>query len=182
MGLQVDLELETNRGPTTELYYRIDSWRINRMVNEITFTTTSWLSKEYADKTLRKYLTDDIPPSVGLVSSKVISYQNSRRGEEIIVDNLYKMSMATELEVDIPIYETKTVTKEHPYVSFDEDGNEVTLYRTVTSQEDVEVGTKKELKQVVDYNIINNLEENCYNYLKLHLEKLFGENNISKIE
>ena len=72
MGIEVNLDLETNRGPTKELYFRIDSYRINSTVNEIIFTTTSWLSKEYADRTLRTYIEEPIQPSIGLVSNKVI--------------------------------------------------------------------------------------------------------------
>ena len=181
MGLQIDLELETNRGPTSELYIRIDSWRVNRTVNEIIFTTTSWLSKEYADRTLRKFITDPIPPSIGLVGSKLISYQNSRQGEELIIENLYKMSMAKEQQVDIPVYEAKSTTKEHPYVSFDEDGNEVTVYRSVTSTENVQVATDKKNKLVVDYKIINNLEDNCYSYLIEQLSEVFDKGIINKI-
>lgn len=181
MGLVVNLELETNRGPTKELFFRIDSYRINSTVNEIIFTTTSWLSKEYADRTLRQYVEQPIQPSVGLVSNKVIDYQSDSNGKEVIIENLYKLQMAKYLNVEEPIFEEKEVSKEHPYISFDEEGNEITLYRTVTTKEKIQVGTNSINKEVVDHSFLDNLKLNCYNHLKKELSKVFPEDNI-KIE
>lgn len=178
MGLQINLDLETNRGPTDKLFFRIDSYRINSTVNEVIFTTTSWLSKEYADKTLRKYVEQPIQPSVGLVSNKVIDYSTDKTGKEIFIDNLYKLQMSKLSEIDEPIYEDKEISKELPYISFDEDGNEITLYRTVTSKEKVQTGSKKVIKEVVDYTFLDNLKHNSYSHLKNELSKVFPEDNI----
>jgi len=97
MGLRLHVDLETNRGPTNELYVRIDSWKLNMTIGEIKFTTTSWLDKSYGDKFLRKYATDSLNPAVGLVGGKVIYYEtSSSEGEEIIIDNLYVTPMFVE--------------------------------------------------------------------------------------
>ena len=181
MGILINADIETNRGPTKELYIRIDSWRINQTVGEIVFTTTSWLSKEYADKTLRKFLTDPIPNSVGMVANKLVSYLGNEDGKELLIDNLYKMPLGRHKTVETPIYEEQEVSKEHPYVSFDEDGNEITLYRTVTSMEKVEVGTKEEQKLVADYGILEELSKHCYIYLKDQLADYFPSENIKII-
>jgi len=181
MGLVINLELETNRGPTKELFFRIDSYRINSTVNEVIFTTTTWLSKEYADKTLRKYVEQPIQPSVGLVSNKVIDYSSDTNGREIVTENLYKLQMSKISDVEEPIYEEKEISKEHPYISFDEEGNEITLYRTVTTKEKVQVGVVKKNKELVDYSFLDNLKLNCYSHLKKELSKVFPEDNI-KIE
>ena len=181
MGIIIDLDIETNRGPTKELFVRIDSWRINQTVGEIVFTTTSWLNKEYADKTLRKFLTDDIPNSVGMVANKLVSYYGDPDGKELVIDNLYKMPLGRYKTVETPILEEQEVTKEHPYVSFDEDGNEITLYRTVTSTEQVEVGTKEENKLVADYGILDELSKHCYIFLKDKLADYFPPEKINII-
>ena len=178
MGLQVNLDLETNRGPTNKLYLRIDSYRINCTVNEIIFTTTSWLNKEFADKTLRTDVEEPIQPSVGLISNKVIDYSTEKAGKEIFIDNLYKLQMSKLSEIDEPIYEDKEISKELPYISFDEDGNEITLYRTVTSKEKIQISSKKVVKEVVDHTFLDNLKHNCYSHLKNELSKVFPEDNI----
>jgi len=62
MGIRLQVDLETNRGPTNELYIRIDFFKINRTVGTITFTTTLWLNKELADNSLKKLASDEIKP------------------------------------------------------------------------------------------------------------------------
>lgn len=183
MGIEVLVDLETNRGPTTNLFIRIDSWKVNMTINQVRFTTTSWLDKSFGDKFLRTYYDEDLNPAVGLVNSKLIYYKDdSSDGEEIFLDNLYEVPMYVEKNVNEPIYETKEVTKEVPYISFDEDGEEVTLYRTVTSPEKVHVGDKKVTKKVVDYSIVNKLEKFSYKYLVEELSKVFPKDKIKIVE
>ena len=86
MGLRLQVDLETNRGPTNKLFVRIDSWKVNMTLGEVKFTTTSWLDKSYGDRFLRKYFTDALQPAVGLVGGKVIYYDvPSSDGEELII-------------------------------------------------------------------------------------------------
>tara|TARA_B100000900_G_C20388113_1_gene637426 strand:- start:121 stop:672 length:552 start_codon:yes stop_codon:yes gene_type:complete len=182
MGLRLHVDLETNRGPTNELYVRIDSWKINMTVNEVKFTTTSWLDKSYGDRFLRKYFTDALQPAVGLVGGKVIYYDvPSSDGEEIVIDNLYIAPMFIEKEVTEDVLEERIIKKEVPYVSFDENGDEVTLYRTVDVPEKIKVGTESEIQKVVDYTIVDRLREFSYDYLAEELAKVFPKDKIEKL-
>jgi hypothetical protein len=70
MGLRLQVDLETNRGPTNKLFVRIDSWKVNMTLGEVKFTTTSWLDKSYGEKFLRKYAADSLKPAVGLAGRK----------------------------------------------------------------------------------------------------------------
>ena len=158
MGLKINAEIETNRGPTTELYFRIENWKINFTVGEIRFTTTVWLSKKYADQFLREFYDEPLRNATGLVASKVVYYNDALRdGKECDIVNLHSLPMYEEKQIEVPIYEKKEVTKELPYISFDEDGNEITLYRTVTSEEDVQVGADTVTKKVMDYKMVDRL-------------------------
>ena len=182
MGLRLQVDLETNRGPTNKLFVRIDSWKVNMTLGEVKFTTTSWLDKSYGEKFLRKYAADKLKPAVGLVGGKVIYYPKpSSEGKEIVIDNLYVAPMIVEKEVEEDIIEKQTVNKEVPYVSFDENGDQVTLYRTVEVTEDVITGTKTELKSVIDYTIVDRLQEFSYDYLVKELSKVFPKSKIKKI-
>ena len=182
MGLRLHVDLETNRGPTNELYVRIDSWKLNMTIGEIKFTTTSWLDKSYGDKFLRKYATDSLNPAVGLVGGKVIYYESSSsEGEEIVIDNLYVTPMFVEKELEVDIFEKQTISKEVPYTSFDENGDEVTLYRTVEVTEDIKTGTETEIKNVVAYTIVDRLREFSYDYLAEELAKVFPKDKIEKL-
>tara|TARA_B100000212_G_C27375485_1_gene534502 strand:- start:1450 stop:1998 length:549 start_codon:yes stop_codon:yes gene_type:complete len=179
MGYKINADLETSSGPTSELYIRIENWKINRSTNIVTFTTTSWLNSNYAKKFNRKYADEKFRNAVGIVSSKVIYYANERsKGKHFDIKNLYTFEMVKEEEVEIPIMEKKKVAVEVPYISFDENGDEVTLYRTVEEEKQVKVGVKKELKKVIDYSIIDNLTIYSYGILKDELSKLFPKSKI----
>ena len=183
MGLILNLDLETNQGPKNKLYIRIDTWRINNTVNEIRYSTTSWLDKSYGDKFLRKYYDDELQNSIGLVTQDVVFYDKAGSdGIEIHIPNLYTTYPYVEEAIEVDVLEEQKVTKEVPYVSFDEEGNEITLYRTVTNKEKVKVGTDIVTKKVIDYNIpLNNLGEFCYNNLIQALGKSFPIDKIEKV-
>lgn len=182
MGIRLQVDLETNRGPTNELYIRIDHFRINRTVGQIRFSTTLWLNKELADNSLKRLADDPIKPSVGLVNPKVIYYPNKQsEGLDAEFDDLYEIPLVVEKDIEKDIFETIKVTKEVPYVSFDENGDEITLYRTVEVDEKVKVGTEKNTKRIVDYTILNNLEKFCYNHVVNTLSEVIPENKIEKL-
>lgn len=183
MGLVLNVDLETNQGPTDELFIRIDSFKVNSTVGEIKFSTSSWLTKKHADAFLRTYDTDVLKPAEGIVAQKVIYYDDVEiSGKEVLIENYYSVPMYRKTTVEVDIVEEQEVTREVPFISFDEDGNEVTLYKTSTNKELVKVGTEKQVKNVYDYNIPqNNLGEFCYNHLISELKKRFPENKIKKV-
>ena len=182
MGIRLQLDLETNRGPTNELYIRIDFFKINRTVGTITFTTTLWLNKELADNSLKKLASDEIRPSVGLINPKVIYYEDiDSDGVNATFEELYTVPMVNEKEIEEDIYEIKKVTKEVPYTSFDEEGEEITLYKTVEAEEKIKTGTKINKVEIVDYSILNNLEEFCYNHVVKTLSEVLPEDKIEKL-
>jgi len=178
MGIVIKADLETNAGPTNELYVRIETWKVNLSVAKIRFTTTSWLNKKYADKFLREYEDQPLRNSIGIVGTKLIYYPEKGKEKEFDITNLFDMPMSEEQLVETPIYETKEVTKELPYVSFDENGDEITLYRTVKQEEKVQVGTEENSRKVINYSLVNNLEEVTYVYLKKQLMNYFPESSI----
>lgn len=183
MGLVLNVDLETNQGPSKEVYVRIDNWKINRTTSDIVFTTTTWLDRSYGDAFLREYYDEPMKNSIGLVSSKVVYYPTDESdGIEVNLENLHRLPMVREKDVEFPIYETKKVTKEVPYVSFDEEGEEITLYRTVTQEEQVQVGVDVQTKQVIDHTVLNNLEDYCYGELKLYYQQFFPEHKIEIVK
>ena len=182
MGIIINSEIETNQGPTNKLYFRIDSWKVNRTVGDITFTTTSWLNKSLGDNFVRIYYDEALRSAGGLVSSRIVHYKGPKsKGKELNIDNLYKVPMYNEVEIEEPVFTSKSVSKEAPYVSFDENGDEITLYKTIIHQEQVQSGTKKVTKKLMDYSVINRLEEFCYEHLAKELEKYFPKKNIKKV-
>ena len=103
------------------------------------------------------------------------------KGEKVDIKNLYSFEMVKEQEVEIPIFKTKIVQVEVPYISFDEQGDEITLYRTVEEEREVKVKTVKETKKVIDLSVLDDLTGNSYKVLKEELMKFFPSNKILKI-
>lgn len=183
MGLILSVDLETNQGPTSELFVRIDSFKVNSTVGEIKFSTSSWLDRSYSKAFLRRFDTDELKPAIGLVGHNVVYYPTANsEGKEVQIENFYSVPMCREEDIEIDILEEKEISKEVPFISFDEEGNEITLYKTVTNTEKVKIGTKVEKKNVYDYTIpIDNLGEFCYDYLIKKLGEKFPIEKINKV-
>lgn len=179
MGLQINADLETIHGPTQEAYIKIDSIRLNQVMGEVKFTTSAWLTKEYADRFKRVYFDEPGKNAKGILPSKVVYFENDDSdGEDIEFSNFYIKRLVVEKEVETPIYEQKEKQEELPYITFDSEGNEITKYRTSISKVKEQVGTKKEIKELIDYSISTNIFGFCYGELKKDLSELFGKENI----
>lgn len=179
MGLLLNVDLETSLGPTHEAYVTVEGIRANRATGKIMFTTTTWIDKQAADKFYKSNFEDNGNNAVGLFSSNVLYYtEGDKEGIEVHIPNTFNVPMGKKQLVEEPVFENKDISKEVPYTSFDEEGNELTLYRTVTSQEKVQVGTNKVEKTVIDKSIMNNLASYCYERLIEEMGKLFPSDKI----
>jgi hypothetical protein len=181
MGYILEVDLETNLGPTEEMYCRVESFTFNKLTAELGFQVTYWLNRDVALKSGRIFLDEEIKNQRGIISSNVISFENDKNGKEILLDQFLVVKATKTENIDIPIYQNKRVKKEVPYVSFDEDGEEITLYKTVEYDEEVVVGSKKEIKEVIDYSLLENIYEFMYEKLLENLSINFEKSKIKKI-
>ena len=180
MGLQLNVELDTNLGPTNRAYIRIETCRVNKVLAQIEFTTTCWIDKQAADKFYRTYLDDPMTNSEGILTKEVVYYvtEDDKDGKELVIENYYKVPTVREETVEVPIYETKLVKKLVPYISFDENGEEVEKQKEVEKEEQVQVTTQTVQKQLIDYSLIEKPFELAYSHLKAELSKLFPVESI----
>lgn len=183
MGLRLNVDLETSQGPSQEVYARVESISYNKFTAAVMFQITYWVDQNHAIKATKTFLDEEQRNMVGLIYDRVMYYPTGNAEEvEIFLPQYMDVSAVNEEEVAIPIYETKLAKKEVPYVSFDENGEEVTLYRTVTEEKQVQVGVKKEVKKVIDYGVSNRLAEFTYEVLKGELAKWFPKDNIETVK
>lgn len=179
MGFILDVDLETSEGPSHEVYVRIESLTFNKVTMEVGFQLTYWESKEYAEK-FDRVTTDQTPNNcIGLIQERVIHFKDDESdGDEILFPHHLRTAI-TKLQItEIPIFETKKEEVEVPYVSFDENGEEITKYRTIVKEEEVQVGVENIEKEVFDYSALNNLFEFAYNHAKKVLGELIPEDKI----
>lgn len=183
MGFVLKADLETNIGPSEEVYARIEGLGYNKGSATVMFQVTYWIDRDAALRANRTFLDEPLKNMVGLVHDKVVLFSDDNKdGIEIILPHYIEHQTVIEKEVEIPIYEKKMNKKEVPYTSFDEDGEEITLYRTVNVEEEVKVGVKKEVKKVIDNSIPGKLLEYCYEVLKQELGKQFSIDNIETVK
>ena len=181
MGLRINSDLETSAGPTMEAYARIDNYRVDKVSSKISFAVSYWLNKEAGQKFNRTYLGDNLKSATGLFSSKVVCYDVDDEGVEVELPTFLSTNNIRVEEVEDPIFETVTETKVVPYVSFDEEGNEITLEREVSHQVEKQVGSNKTVKKLIDTSVYDNITGFCYNHLKGELAKLFNDITIEDV-
>ena len=179
MGLVMNFDLETSAGPTKSAYCRIDTYRIDKVTNRLRFAVTYWTDKESAAKFNRTYLEEDMKQAYGLFSSKVVHYPDQlSEGDEVDLPTFFDVNMADTITVEEPILEEKEVEKEVPYISFDENGDEITKTRTVRKKEKVVVGHKTVKRDRIDNSIIGDLPAYCYSHIEKELKKIFPKGEI----
>jgi hypothetical protein len=181
MGYVLGADLETNLGPTDEMYCRIESFTFNKLTAELGFQVTYWLNRDVALKSNRIFVDDEIKNQRGLISNRVISFERNKNGDEIILEQFLVFRASTLEEINIPIYEKQSKTKEIPYISFDEEGNEITLYRTIQVEDEVQVGTRRETKEVIDYGLLKDIYGFMYKKLGEYLSESFSNDSIKNI-
>ena len=90
------------------------------------------------------YLEEPNKNAEGLIQNKVIYFENSDSdGKELELEQFYKTSVASEQIIDVPIFEEQDVKINVPFISFDENGDEVTKHREVVKRQKVQIGHKK---------------------------------------
>jgi hypothetical protein len=179
MGLCIKVDLETSAGPTKEAYCRIDTYRVDKVTSRLRFAVTYWINQEAGAKFNRTYLEEDLKQAKGLFSNRVVHYPDQlSEGDEIDLPTFFDVNMAEIVTIEEPILEEQEVSKEVPYVSFDEEGEEVTKFRTVKKKELVQIGTKTVKKNIIDNSIIGDLPEYCYRHIEKELRKIFPQGTI----
>ena len=182
MGFRLNVDLETGSGPTQEAYIRIDNYRFNKVTSELVLTTTTWLNKDKAASFNRKYLDESLKNAEGLGSANVLYYEDPEsEGVEVTIPILYKTSLAELEEIEFPTFEKKEVIEQVPYVSFDSNGDEITKYRDELVTKEVQTGSYKEKKEVINISVLNNLYDYAYGVVKKKLAEVFPIDKIEKI-
>ena len=182
MGLRINADIETSSGPTNAVYIRVDGFKWSKLSNEISFTTSAWLSKDESDAFRKIHADDKSPNAVGILSPLVTLYDSEESlGREINIENFFKFVPTFKDVVETPIFEEKEVSEEIPYVSFDSEGEEITLYRTKVSTQKVQIGSETVEKVFLDTNAINNPIGYCYKELKARLSSIIPANLIEII-
>ena len=173
MGLVIKADIETSSGPTKKAYVRIDNYRVDKVTSRLRFAVSYWRTKESAHNFNRLYLEENLKNATGLFSSNIVFYESKEdEGKEVSLPTFFDINMASEEVVEEPVFEMKDVTKTVPFISFDENGDEITLQKEVTKKEKVQVDVVTSTKNKINNSIIGDLPKYCYNEVKKQIQQL----------
>jgi len=179
MGFVLDVDLETSQGPSHEVYARIESFTFNKVTSMIQFQITYWQDRDHAIRFNRTYMSESKKSAIGLIQERVIYFSNAEsEGEEYLLPHHMKVPVVRIEEIEVPIIEDVQVETEVPYVSFDENGDEITKYRKVFKTEQKQTGTEVKEQQVIDGTLLKDTFGFCYGKVKEELSKFFPEEKI----
>lgn len=183
MGFILDVDLETSEGPSHEVYVRVESFSFNKVTSMIQFQITYWQDQSHAIKFNRITLDEPARNANGLIQERVLYFKDDKSdGEEVLFPHHLKVPLVTVTEVEVPKYEMVQVEKQVPYVSFDENGDEITKYRVILKEERVNVGTTVEVKERIDHSILGNLMSFMYGKIKEKLSEVIPADKIITVK
>lgn len=183
MGFILDVDLETSEGPSHEVYARVESLSFNKVTSLVKFQVTYWQDRDHAIRFNRTSINEPKRSAVGLIQERVLYFvDDNSDGIEIMFPHHFKVPLTVKKEVETPEYGVVSTEQEVPYVSFDDNGEELTKYRKVVREERKKIGTKKEVLEVIDTSLLNNIMDFCYSKLKENLVLNLPKNNIITVK
>lgn len=181
MGLLIKGDFDTSFGKLQQIYTRIESFHFNKMTGMCTFSYTYWPDKQSSDFHTPVQEGDKSSKAINMVDTEIIVYKDSTDSSDISLPHSLKVFAGTEKTIEEPVYRTEEYTEEVPYVSFDENGDEVTKYRTVTKEKKVETGTQSTIKVIFDPFILDDIYGFGYENLKKVLSKWINQENLIQV-
>ena len=179
MGLRINVDLETSGGPTQELYVRLDTLNLNKVASKIKYVVSYWIDKDHALRFNRTYLEQVRPGANGIIAREIVYYENDdSEGTELTLPLAFETFPISKQTITLPVFDMKPTIVEVPYVSFDENGEEITKYRKIEEDKRVEVGTREEERHIINNEMLFNIQETCYNDLRIKLTEFFPEDSI----
>lgn len=166
MGLLIKGDFESEIGQLDQLYICIDGFTYRKADNTLFAPVALFLDETKQRSIIRK----------------LIDYTKDKNGIEIELPSIVKIPVVKEVETVEDIFETQLVEEEIPYISFDEEGEEVTKYRTVSKQVQVKVGEKVITVVEPDISILQqDVFTTIYKYIEKEVKELLPFASITNV-
>lgn len=169
MGLLFNLDTDTVKGATKALYCRISQITIQKEVNRVIIS-------------LSYYSNLDKTESVDSISYEVIIYNDENpEGKELRLPSVLKLDLTQKVLIKEPIYTKELVKENVPYVSFDEEGEEITKYREVEIEKNIKIGEEEKEYSIRALDAIQkDIFGFCYSKVKEELLNTFPDIEIKE--
>ena len=158
MGLLLKGDFETEVGQSSELYLNIEGFNFRKADMSLFAPMAVWSSKEGSR-----------------IINKVIWYNGLEEdGVEVEIPNIFRIKLTDTVTLSEPIYEIREVAEEVPYISFDEEGEEITKYRKVLVEKKVAIGEEDVEQEIENIKLVQqDIFKTIYNHIEKELTQLF---------
>tara|TARA_B110000285_G_scaffold215306_1_gene261515 strand:- start:141 stop:653 length:513 start_codon:yes stop_codon:yes gene_type:complete len=169
MGLLLNLDIDTVKGSTKSLYCRISQINIQKEVNRVIIN-------------LSYYNDPEKTAPVDSVSYEVITYdEKNPDGSELRLPSVLKLDLTQKVVIKEPIYSKELVNESVPYVSFDDEGEEITKYREVEVEKNIKIGEEEKESYIPALEAIQkDLFQFCYSKVREAILNTFPNIEIKK--
>jgi len=169
MGLLFNLDTDTVKGSTKSIYCRISQITIQKDVNRVIISLSYYSNLEKTEP-------------VDSISYEVIIYdEENPEGNELRLPSVLKLDLTQKVVIKEPIYNKELVKENVPYVSFDEEGEEITKYRELEIEKNIKVGEEERELHISALDAIQkDIFQFCYNKVKEELSSIFPNIEIKK--
>lgn len=176
MGLTIKSTIETNIGDVNSPYVVISNYSVSKTSAEISYRVNYFTNKEYWKQSLPTKISElsipkNLPPNV-IFSPGTILYEYKKEWVEVSLPQFFRVKLSEKKSIEIPITEKQEIVKKVPYISFDENGDEITKHREIKVIEEVEIGKEKIEEEIINYDLFDNPIAFAYTHLKKELETL----------
>ena len=172
MGFIVNHKVDNDiHGELDSFYVRIEMYRIDVINMKLFITVMCYTSKEGAITT---HLDSRLTEHTGSKNISDVIFN----GNHILLGNLsfFEFSLAKEVDIEQPVYETQTKTRTATLFDFDDDGNVIEKEGEEEYEEEVQIGTEVVTVKELDLTPITetSIFEFAYQKIKEEFGKVFG--------
>lgn len=184
MGILLKTEIETNVGVVKNAYITIPSYTVRKNTGEISFSVAYYTSEKYSKMGVAEYVEDianltQLPIDATFAPHQILCLENKEWVEKSLPQNL-KVKFTKPKTT--PILETTWVEEEieMPYISFDEEGNEVEKVRIKTIPKEKTTKIGEVVKNKIDWSLVEHPLSFAYKHLAEELKNIIPNLQIEK--
>tara|TARA_B100000780_G_scaffold273371_1_gene236866 strand:+ start:19 stop:561 length:543 start_codon:yes stop_codon:yes gene_type:complete len=157
-------------------YVRIENYTLHKTTGDLVVNSTHYISKE-SSSGMPIYKED----YVGLDASGMLINQFTYNGESYNYAYALEFPLTESVQVEQTTYSSSFADQVVEYVDFNDDGDEVSAYRT-ESIETITTGSEMVTKAKININIITgSMFQYAYKVAKNHYKSLFGASNVNDL-
>lgn len=182
MALILKGDIETNVGTTDSIHCKIDTITVNKSSGTIQYSILYWndnnIAKGFSDLNVDSNVQQH---TRNVINAEEILVYKDEKPITFKLPTIFRFKVVDQIKEMVPIFERQSIKAEEPYISFDENGDEITLSRTVFNLKEVKVGEEEIIKEIIKKELIENPWKESYKHLNSILKEEIKKQKVNLI-